>query len=214
MNRGGGYNDYAKHLRLAYRSVADPDSADQNLGFRIARNQTKGGGAITTKKSSTVKQKSNPKVLIAYFSDTGNTKHAAELLQKKTGADLVEIEMARPYTDDTYRESQIDLYENNKPKLKTKVANMSQYDIILLGYPNWWACLPRPVVSFVDGYNLKGKTILPFVSHGEGIYGETVSELSKLAPKAYVGNGFEFEYDGGSKLSGNLTKWLKKNKII
>ena len=213
VNRGGGFNDYAKHCRLAYRSVADPDSSDRNLGFRIARNQTKIRKTVTTKKAFTVKAKKNPKVLIAYFSDTGNTRKAAKLLKKKTGADMVEIKMKKPYSDE-YRDSQIDLYNEAKPALSTQVENMAQYDVILLGYPNWWATMPRPVVSFVESYNLKGKTILPFVSHGSGIFGESVSDLSKLVPKSYVGNGFEFEYSGGSKLSANLSKWLKKNKVI
>lgn len=214
VNRGGGYNDYAKHLRFAYRSVADPDSADQNLGFRIARNKKGIKSKFTTKKSFTVKQKKNPKILIAYFSDSGNTRHAAELLQKKTGADLVEIEMRKPYTDDLYHEAQVDLYANKRPKLKTKVSNMAQYDVILLGFPNWWATAPMPVFSFVESYNLNKKTIYPFVSHGSGIYGESISDLSKTLPKAYIGEGFEFEYDGGRKLSSNLGKWLKRNKLV
>ena len=65
--------------------------------------------------------------------------------------------------------------------------------------------MPRPVVSFIEDYNMEGKIILPFVSHGSGIFGESVSDLSKLVQKAYVGNGFEFEYGGGSKLSANLS---------
>lgn len=212
INRGGGFNDYAKHCRLAYRSVADPDSADRNLGFRIARNDTKIQETITTKRTFTVETKKNPKVLIAYFSDTGNTRKAAKLLQEKTGADMVEIEMKKPYSDE-YKESQIDLYKEAKPALSTKVDNMEQYDVILLGYPNWWATMPRPVVSFIEDYNMEGKIILPFVSHGSGIFGESVSDLSKLVQKAYVGNGFEFEYGGGSKLSANLSNWLNKNNI-
>lgn len=212
VNRGGGFNDYAKHCRLAYRSVADPDSVDRNLGFRIARNKTKVNKTVSTKKAFTVKRKKNPKVLIAYFSDTGNTRKAARLLRQKTGADMVEIKMKKPYSDE-YRDSQIDLYREAKPELSTKVTNMAQYDVILLGYPNWWATMPRPVVSFVESYNLKEKNILPFVSHGNGIFGESVSDLSKLVPGAYVGNGFEFEYGGGKKLSANLSGWLKRNKI-
>lgn len=213
VNRGGGYNDYAKHLRLAYRSVADPDSKDQNLGFRIARNRTGIRNKIVTKPSFSVKTKKNPKVLIAYFSDTGNTEHAAKLLQKKTGADLVEIEMEKPYSGSLYRESQVDLYEGNRPKLKTKVTNMSDYDVILLGYPNWWATMPMPVLSFVEEYRLDGKAVYPFVSHGSGIYGESVSDLAKAAPKAYIGTGFEFEYSGGSRLSANLNRWLKTIRL-
>lgn len=213
VNRGGGYNDYAKHLRFAYRSVADPESADQNLGFRIARNKKGIRSEFTTKKSFTVKQKKNPKVLIAYFSDSGNTRHAAELLQKKTGADLVEIEMENPYSDDLYHEAQVDLYAEKRPKLKTEVSDMAQYDVILLGFPNWWATAPMPVFSFVESYNLNKKMIYPFVSHGSGIYGESISDLSKTLSGTYIGEGFEFEYGGGSRISSNLSKWLKRNKI-
>lgn len=214
VNRGGGYNDYAKHLRFAYRSVADPESSDQNLGFRIARNKTGIQGKITTRKSFSVKQKKNPKVLIAYFSDSGNTRRAARFLQKKTGADIVEIEMQKPYTDDLYHETQVDLYQNKRPKLKTKVSNMGQYDVILLGFPNWWATAPMPVFSFVESYRLDKKTIYPFVSHGSGRYGESISDLSKSLSGSYIGESFEFEYDGGRKLSSNLSKWLKRNKVI
>lgn len=74
--------------------------------------------------------------------------------------------------------------------------------------------MPRPVISFVESYNLEGKKILPFVSHGSGIFGKSVSVLSKLVPKSYVGNGFEFEYGVGNRLSSNLSKWLEKNKVI
>ena len=72
--------------------------------------------------------------------------------------------------------------------------------------------MPRQVVFFVEDYDLKRKIILPFVSHGSGIFGESVSDLSKLVLKSYVGNGFE--YGGGSRLSVYLSKWLKKNKVI
>lgn len=214
VNRGGGYNDYAKHLRLAYRSAADSDSSDQNTGFRIGRNRSGIKSRVVSKKAYTIKQKKNPKVLIAYFSDTGNTRKAARLLKEKTGADLVEIEMKHPYTDNLYRESQIDLYQNRKPELKTRISNMEQYEVILLGFPNWWASMPMPVVSFLENYNLDGKIIYPFVSHGNGIYGESISQLSKKVSETYVGIGFEFEYGGGSRLSENLSEWLKRINII
>lgn len=76
----------------------------------------------------------NPRILIAYFSYSGNTEHAAELIQQKTGADLVEIEMENPYSGNIYEVSQADLNQNIRPALRTHVENMEQYDVILLGY--------------------------------------------------------------------------------
>lgn len=71
-----------------------------------------------------------------------------------------------------------------------------------------------PVLSFVESHNLKGKIIYPFVSHGDGTYGESISDLSKTLPQSYIGQGFELYYGGEKKQSANLTKWLKKNKIL
>lgn len=88
----------------------------------------------------------------------------------------------------------MDLYAEKRPKLKTEVSNMDQYDVILLGFPNWWATAPMPVFSFVESYNLNKKMIYPFVSHGSGIYGESISDLSKTLSGTYIGEGFEFEY--------------------
>jgi len=209
VNRGGGYNDYGKHLRLAYRSVAEPKSSDANLGFRIVRNRTAGSGKIATKRAFSVKQKKNPKVLVVYYSDTGNTRRAAKLLKEKSGADIVELEMKKPYSD-IYEESQVDLYDQARPELETKINNIGQYDVILLGYPNWWATMPMPVFTFLD---TSGKTILAFCSHGSCQFGESVSDLEKAEPEAYVKDSFEFEYEG-TNLSSKLSKWLKKNKII
>lgn len=213
----------AKAAKLQNKKVTI--TVGQSRRVRLRHNRKKVSWSVLSgKKYIWLKKKSRTGVTIAgkkkgradtdcLFFDTGNTKRAAELIKEKIGADMVEIQMKKPYSDELYKESQVDLYKNRRPKLKTRVKNIKQYDVILLGFPNWWATMPMPVFSFLEDYNLKGKTILPFVSHGNGIFGESVSELSKAAPKSYIGQGFEFHYDGGSKLSGNLTKWLKRNKI-
>lgn len=81
----------------------------------------------------------DPKILVAYFSSSGNTENAAQIIQQKTGGDLFEIEMATPYTGALYQQSQQDLYAGTRPALRTHVENMDQYDVILLGYPTWLA---------------------------------------------------------------------------
>ena len=213
VNRGGSYIDFAKHLRSAYRSAANPIDTDRNLGFRIARNAQAGEGTVETVYSLDIQMPENPRILIAYFSYSGNTEHAAELIQQKTGADLVEIEMENPYSGNIYEVSQADLNRNIRPALRTHVENMEQYDVILLGYPTWWATMPMPVYSFVEEYDFDGKIIIPFSSHGGTMFGDSVSDLSKLVPDSYVGIGFEFNYSGGSSLSDEISEWLALSGI-
>lgn len=212
VNRGGGYNDYAKHLRAAYRSPANPASADRNTGFRIARNAQPLTGTAASRDDLGFTMPENPKVLIVYYSRSGNTENAARLLQEKTGADMVEIQMAQPYTTQ-YEESAEDLYAGRHSELRTRIQNLAGYDVILLGYPNWWATLPMPVVSFLESHDFSGKAVMPFCSHGSGHFGETVALLAKELPDSYIGFGFEFEYSGGSSLSNNLSRWLEQNGI-
>lgn len=212
MTCGGGYNDYAKHLRAAYRSPANPVSADSNTGFRIARNAQPLTGTVSSRNDLRITMPENPKVLIVYYSQSGNTENAAQLLRQKTGADVVEIQMAQPYTTQ-YEESAEDLYAGRRPELQTRIPNLSDYDVILLGYPNWWATLPMPVVSFLESHDLSGKTVIPFCSHGSGRFGETVALLAKALPDSYIGLGFEFEYSGGSSLLSNLSAWLAQNHL-
>jgi formylglycine-generating enzyme required for sulfatase activity/flavodoxin len=212
-NRGGGYNDFAKHLRSAYRSATNPVDSGQNLGFRIARNAQAGEGFVETTYSLDIQMPENPRILIAFFSYSGNTESAARIIQQKTGADIVKIEMENPYRGNIYEASQAHLNRNAHPPLRTRVENMAQYDVILLGYPTWWATMPMPVFSFVESYDFGGKTIIPFCSHGGTMYGDSVSDLSKLAPNSYVGLGLEFNYSGGRGLSGKISEWLALSGI-
>ena len=213
VNRGGGYNDYGKHLRCAYRSATNPIDVDDNLGFRIARNAENQDNSIETKYDINDSIPENPKILVAYYSYSGNTENAAKIIANKLGADLVEIEMEHPYSGNIYDESQKDLNNYYKTPLKTKIENMDQYDVVLLGYPNWWATIPMPIVTFLEQYDFSNKTIIPFVSHGGTIFGDSVSDVSKLASKSYIGIEFEFNYSGGNSLSNNISDWLKLNNL-
>lgn len=213
VNRGGSYNDFGKHLRSAYRSATNPLDADQNLGFRVCRNAAGTDETVTTTYSLDITIPENPKILIAYFSYSGNTENAAMIIRDKTGADLFEITMEQPYNGNIYDVSQYDLMHEIHPTLATHVENMEQYDVILLGYPTWWATMPMPVYSFLEEYDFSGKTILSFSSHGGTMFGDSVSDLSKMTQDAYVGIGFEFHYSGGSGLSDEISQWLAASGI-
>lgn len=73
--------------------------------------------------------------------------------------------------------------------------------------------MPMPVYTFLESYDFAGKTIIPFSSHGGTMFGDSVSDLSKLVPDSYVGLGFEFNYSGGSGLSDDISEWLSLNGI-
>ncbi|MDD7299126.1 flavodoxin [Fibrobacter intestinalis] len=224
VNRGGAFNDFGKHLRSAYRSATNPQDSDENLGFRIARSAIFDSENIQTRYDSEIAKiqiPKNPKILIAYFSYSGNTESAAEhlnkILRKKHGnanVDLVEIEMQKPYRGGIYEASQKDLNASARPPLKTKIADMKKYDVILLGYPTWWATLPMPVMTFLESYDFRGKTVISFSSHGGTRYGDSVSDLNKALPQSYVGLPFEFFYGGGSDLESRLESWVKKKRAV
>lgn len=213
INRGGSYNDFGKHLRSAYRSATNPLDGDRNLGFRICRNAESMDETVTTTYSLDIRIPDEPKILIAYFSYSGNTENAAAIIRDKTGADLFEITMENPYMGNIYDVSQHDLMNDIHPALSSHVENMEQYDVILLGYPTWWATMPMPVYSFLEEYDFSGKTIISFSSHGGTMFGDSVSDLSKMVPGAYVGIGFEFNYSGGSGLSDEISQWLAASGI-
>jgi flavodoxin len=156
------------------------------------------------------------KTLIAYFSYSGNTRKIAQQIQQKTGADLFEIEVVKPYSSDydaCVKEAQRDQKANARPALKTKVENMAQYDVILLGYPNWWYSIPMPVATFLEGYDLAGKTIIPFCSHGGGGLSQSVSAIAKLAPRSKIGKPLSVSSSGGSSLPNDISAWLNSNSI-
>lgn len=225
VNRGGGFNDFGKHLRSAYRSASNPLTKDRNLGFRIARNAGKRNFVFETKydeRIASISVPKNPRVLVAYFSYSGNTESSAEYISKnlkqKFGdekVDLVELEMKNPYRGGIYDVSQRDLMSGTRPPLKTKISatKMAEYDVVLLGYPTWWATLPMPVYSFIESYDFSGKAVVSFSSHGGTMYGDSVSDLSKHLPKSYLGLPFEFFYSGGRDLNARIDEWLKESGL-
>lgn len=157
------------------------------------------------------------KILVVFFSWSGNTRYIAQMIQNKTRADIVELELVKPYSENystCLEEAKRDQRADARPQLKTRIENIAQYDTILLGYPNWWASIPMPIASFLEHYDLSGKTIVPFCTHGGGRLGQSVSAISKLAPNSTIGEALSVHYRGGSSLSHDIDLWLNDNKVI
>lgn len=213
--RGGGWNDFAKNMRSAYRATLSEDKGSFNIGIRLVRNAGIGTGSVISAGTENTAS-ADGKILIAYFSWGGNTKRIAEEIQNQTGADLFEIELVHPYSTDyntVLDEAQRDQNEQARPELATHIENMDEYDTILLGYPNWWASIPMPIASFLEEYDFSGKTIIPFCSHGGGRFGQSLTAITKLVPDAKMGEALSIHYSGGSSLPDDIEAWLTTNGI-
>lgn len=131
------------------------------------------------------------KKLIAYFSASGVTADVAARLAKVAGADLFEIKPEVPYTaadlDWTNKKSRSTIEMNDpasRPAIKEKLANMSDYDVIFVGFPIWWYVAPTIINTFLESYDFAGKTIVPFATSGGSGMGKTVAVLEKVAPES------------------------------
>lgn len=155
----------------------------------------------------------NQNILVLYFSMTGNTQSVAEIIQDQVGGDIVRLETVQEYPSD-YDElldfAQNELSENARPKLKTSIENINDYDVIFLGYPIWWGDMPMPVYSFLDEYDLSGKTIAPFVTHGSSGLSSTPEKIKQEEPNATVTNGFEVNGDNAASSGSDVTNWLNE----
>lgn len=213
--RGGGWNDFAKNMRSAYRGTLSQDKKSFNIGIRLVRGAVNASGSIVSEEELKTAD-SKGKVLIAFFSWGGNTKGIAQEIQRQTEADLFEIELVNPYSTDydtVLDQAQKDQNAQARPELKTHVKNMEQYDTVLLGYPNWWASIPMPIASFLEEYDFANKTIVPFCSHGGGRFGQSLTAIAKLAPNAVIGEALSVHYSGGSELPNDISDWLSANGI-
>lgn len=115
----------------------------------------------------------------------GNAAKIAAWIQQEVGGDLHSIVVTDPYSsdyDECLDRAADEKADNARPALATHVSNMEDYDIVFLGFPNWWYTLPMPVLSFVDEYDFSGKTIVPFCTHGTGGLSSTIRDLTAALP--------------------------------
>ena len=151
--------------------------------------------------------------LVVYFSWSGNTRGIARLLQQKIGGELVELELVKPYSRDyntCLEQAKQEQQTGARPELKTHITDMARYNVIFLGYPNWWGTMPMPVASFLEQYDFSGKTIVPFVSSGGSGLGRSVADITRLCPSVTIAEGLAVRSNGGASLSSNMDAWLKK----
>lgn len=150
-------------------------------------------------------------VLIVYFSQTGNTETVANIIHDNVGGDIVKLETTEAYPSDydelvdyAHQEQQ----EDARPELSTVIENIEQYDTIFLGYPNWWGDMPMAIYTFLDTYDLSGKTIAPFITHGGSGLSGTPENIQEEELNASVTEGLAIDGDEASDSSEDVVEWL------
>lgn len=153
------------------------------------------------------------KVLIAYFSWSGNTKAVAEEIHQQVGGDLVEIIPANPYSK-VQREASARTREEQaakaRPPITTKITDFDKYDIIYLGYPNWCSSMPMPVATFIDTYNMSGKKLAPFFTHGGGGVQRCMIDLEERAKGANFTDYLLLSGSSAKNSQKEIKEWLAK----
>ena len=156
------------------------------------------------------------KILVAYFSHSGNTREIANQVHKSVGGDIFEIQAVKPYPNDydaVVKQAKQELDSDYKPALKTKIENIKSYDLVFIGSPNWWGTIPAPVRTFLSEYDFSEKTIAPFCTHGGSGLGQSVTDISTLCPKSTLLNGVAIWGREVKTAQNKISEWLQKTKI-
>lgn len=145
----------------------------------------------------------------------GNTQYVAYIIQENTGADIFRIEAEIPYPldHDTLVDQAAEEQDSNaRPAIADHVDNMDDYDTIFLGYPNWWGDMPMILYTFLEEYDLSGKTIVPFNTHGGSGFSNTIQTIAELQPGADVlEDGFTVSRNNVAETESDIVSWLDEH---
>ncbi len=142
---------------------------------------------------------------------SGNTGVVASVIADLTGADIFSIRTVESYPDnynDTIDQGQEEQQEDVRPELSGQIENLDSYDTIFLGYPNWWGDMPMAIYSFLDEYDLSGKTIVPFVTSGGSGFSGSVEEIEDAEPDAEVLEGLSLSDSEATDAQSDIEEWL------
>ena len=163
--------------------------------------------------SSSESSETGSKSLVVYFSWSGNTQNVAEAIKANTDSDIFAIIPETPYSDDydTVLElAQEEQSENVRPAISGSIDNIGDYDVIFVGFPNWWGDMPMILYTFFDSYDLSGKVIAPFCTSGGSGLSNTVNEIKELEPDATVTDGLHIGSSSASDPDDAVSQWLSE----
>ena len=158
-----------------------------------------------------------PKMLVLYYSQTGNTKAVAEEIANKLGADIEEITMLEPYDPDfqtTIDRCMKDREQGILPEIQPVKADLANYDVIFLGFPVWFGTYAPPVITFLNNADLSGKKIVPFCTFGSGGLESSVKDLVAAEPNAEVLPGYGVRAARLEAMPKEVDNFLKANGFL
>ena len=214
------------------------DNSAQSTQNQNGTEQNNPGQDDVYQSAADSKQEEDSKTLIAYFSRVGNTdfpagadvtasaslivkdgglygntQYIATMIQRATGGDLFLIETEEKYPADydaTGRQGAKESKEKSRPELASHIENINEYDTVYLGFPNWYYGMPMAVYSFLEEYDLSGKTIIPFVTSGGSGFSDTIPEIQSIQPDATVlSEGFKVTHSKVSDVTfEDVEEWI------
>ncbi len=154
-----------------------------------------------------------PKILVAYFSHSGNTKKIAQLIQDRLGCDAFEIVPIEPYPTNYGAVLKLSREEHQQqifPDFYDFDKDIREYDVVILGYPIWWNTMPMVVQHFLDKYDFSGKKIIPYSTHESSGLGKSTDDISYLCPDAEVISEFDVQGALAFDVGKDVNVWLDK----
>lgn len=167
------------------------------------------------------------KSLILYFSragenyttegikniEIGNTEVIANYIKEFTEADMFKMEPLNDYPEDYMQCTEVaqkELNDDARPELKEYIEDISEYDMIYLGFPNWWNTMPMPVWTQLEKLDFDGKTIKPFVTHEGSGFGKSEKDIKNLCPGAKLAKGLSIRGSSVEDSKKKVKHWVKK----
>lgn len=144
----------------------------------------------------------------------GNTEAAADIIQKLTDADIFKIEQAQDYSknyNECIAQAQSDQKRNARPELKSYPESIDNYDLIYLGFPNYWGTMPMAVFTFLERFDFSGKTIKPFCTHEGSGMGSSENDIKMLCSDAVIKKGLAIHGSRVIKSKSDIEKWIEED---
>lgn len=147
----------------------------------------------------------------------GNTEVIANKIQELTRSGMFQIQTVKSYPEDyteTTNAAQEEKRKNARPELTEIVGDMDSYNVVYIGYPNWWGTMPMAVFTFLESYGFSGKAIIPYCTHEGSGMGSSEREIKKLCPDAKVLFGLAIRGSSVERADKDVASWLKKLDMI
>lgn len=159
----------------------------------------------------------NQKILVAYYSHSGNTQTIAGYIHEAMGGDIVKIETVNPYPDnydEHLAQARKEVAENYLPPLKTSVENIEDYNIVFVGYPIWVETAAPPIASFLASHDLKGKTVVPFCTSGTSSAAASYRLVASYCPESTILEGIQIRRGTYDTAHERVLQWLSKLQFL